>query len=63
MVNKITPRTLFISGENDGPFPKALSELASLLPSARYAAVPKAGHLPNIQNPKEFNALITHHFK
>jgi 3-oxoadipate enol-lactonase len=63
LVNKITPRTLFISGENDGPFPKALLELAPLLPSARYAGVPNAGHLPNIQNPKEFNALLTHHFK
>ncbi len=63
LVNKITPRTFLIAGENDGPFPKALSELAPLLPSARYSSVPNAGHLPNIQSPKEFNALLSEHFK
>ncbi len=61
-VSGIAARTTFVSGENDGPFPKALSALASQLPYAQYCGVSKAGHLPNIQNPEEFNQIITRHF-
>jgi 3-oxoadipate enol-lactonase len=61
-VSRISPRTLFIAGENDGPFPKALAELATKLPSATYRSVSDAGHLPNIQNPEGFNEILTLHF-
>jgi 3-oxoadipate enol-lactonase len=61
-VEAITVRTTFVSGENDGPFPKALTELAQRLPQARYRSVSKAGHLPNVQNPAEFNQILIDHF-
>jgi 3-oxoadipate enol-lactonase len=61
-VSAITMKTSLVSGENDGPFPKALSELAGQLPQAQYRSVSKAGHLPNIQNPAEFNQILRDHF-
>ncbi|MEY3670291.1 MAG: alpha/beta fold hydrolase [Burkholderiaceae bacterium] len=61
-VSSITVRTTFVSGENDGPFPKALTALAEQLPQARYRSVSKAGHLPNVQNAPEFNDILKDHF-
>jgi 3-oxoadipate enol-lactonase len=59
----IAARITFLSGENDGPFPKALSELAAQLPNAQYCGVADSGHLPNIQNPAGFNRILQGHFR
>ena len=50
---------LVICGDEDKPTPPALSrDLASLIPGARYAEIHGAGHLTNLEQPKEFNRLV-----
>lgn len=61
-VAAITVRTTLVAGEHDGPFPEALRGLAEQLPRAHYCPVHNANHLPNVQNPKEFNQILTNHF-
>lgn len=55
----VTVPTLVLVGELDRVTPPALSaELASLIPRARLAAIPGAGHLSNEENPDAFNAEL-----
>lgn len=51
--------TLVITGEHDAAERIAAADgLARLLPHARRATVPEAGHLPNLDNPAAYNAIV-----
>ena len=51
--------TLVICGAQDKVTPPALStQLVELIPGARYAQIEGAGHLSNLEKPKEFNAIL-----
>jgi 3-oxoadipate enol-lactonase len=56
---RIRAPALVLVGERDTVTPPPLSEeLASLLPDARYALIPDAGHLSNEENPAAFNVAV-----
>ncbi len=51
--------TLVISGEEDPMIPAAeMEEWAALIPGARHVVIPAAGHLPNLEEPLEFNRVL-----
>ena len=51
--------TLVVCGSEDKVTPPELSlELVDLIPGARYAEIPGAGHLSNLEKPHEFNRLV-----
>jgi 3-oxoadipate enol-lactonase len=59
-LNRIAVPTLFVSGADDhlgGP-PEIMAGLAAAVPRAKHVSVPRAAHIVNIQNPKEFNAIL-----
>jgi 3-oxoadipate enol-lactonase len=59
-IREIKAPTLFIGGADDklgGPA-TLMQGLADQVPGARYAAVPNAAHIANIQNPQGFNDIL-----
>jgi 3-oxoadipate enol-lactonase len=57
---RIKARTLYLGGADDhrgGP-PQLMAGLAAKVPGARYAAVPEAAHIANVQNPAGFNRIL-----
>jgi 3-oxoadipate enol-lactonase len=55
----VTTPTLVICGADDTGSPPAGNRLiASLIPGARYAEMAEARHLPMLERPEEFNALL-----
>lgn len=51
--------TLVLCGAEDSATPPELVQgLADLMPKARFAAIPKAGHLPCVEQPEETAVLI-----
>lgn len=57
---KLRLPALVIAGSEDGSTPPdLLQELAALIPGARYALIRGAGHLPCVEKPEEFAALLT----
>jgi 3-oxoadipate enol-lactonase len=51
--------TLVIVGEEDRPTPPELSEdLAALIPGAKLAMIPGAGHISNLERPAEFDRHV-----
>jgi len=56
----ITSPTLVMCGEEDALTPMTESEaMASAIPGASLARVPRAGHLSNLEQPAAFNAALT----
>ena len=52
--------SLVIVGEEDTLTPVEESRrLAAVIPSARLEIIPHAGHLPNLEQPARFNAVLT----
>jgi 3-oxoadipate enol-lactonase len=60
-VGRISAITTLIVGANDGPLPQALAEIQTLIPGAVLEVIPHSGHLPNIDQPKAFNAALLRH--
>lgn len=59
MLPKIAVPTLVVVGTEDAFTPVAEAELlAGGIPGARLAVVDGAGHLPNLERPDEFNAVL-----
>jgi 3-oxoadipate enol-lactonase len=55
----ITCPTLVVVGEEDGLTPPALSHaMADVLPGATLVAIPRAGHLSNLEHPLAFNDAL-----
>jgi len=52
--------TLVIVGEEDTLTPLADAErICALIPNAELAVIPRAGHLPNLERPEQFNVAMT----
>ncbi len=59
MLPSIPYPTLVIVGEQDQATPVADARLmADGIPGARLAIIPQAGHLPNLEQPEQFNQVI-----
>lgn len=57
---KVQVPTLVVCGSDDPGTPPAENRrLAELIPGARYEEVPGCRHLPNIERPEAFNAVLT----
>ncbi len=54
------PTTLVV-GANDAALPDAMRELQAEIPGAQFEIVPDAGHLPNIDRPAHFDAVLRAH--
>ncbi len=60
----ITAPSLVVSGAMDLPdFRLIADRLAGLLPGARRAELPWAGHLPTLERPEEMSAMLTAFFR
>lgn len=58
-LHKIDVPTLVVVGEDDQLTPPSVAQaLHDQIPGARLSAVPKAGHLSNMENPTGFNAAL-----
>ena len=56
---RIRVPTLVVCGAEDKVTPPALSrDLVELIPGARYAEIGGAGHLSNLEQPREFNRIL-----
>jgi pimeloyl-ACP methyl ester carboxylesterase len=56
---RVAAPTLVGVGEHDALTPPHLAEeIATLIPGARLAVVPRAGHLPSMEEPEAVNALL-----
>ncbi|MDQ8031435.1 MAG: alpha/beta hydrolase [Bordetella sp.] len=61
-VPRIAVPTTLVVGANDGPLPAALREIGARLPGAVLEVIADAGHLPNVDQPEDFNAALLRHF-
>jgi len=60
----VTTPTLVIAGADDQATPPAHGErIAAAVPGARFALVPGAAHLGNVERPTEFTGLIIDHLR
>jgi pimeloyl-ACP methyl ester carboxylesterase len=51
--------TLALAGEEDVPDMQELARrLAREIPGARHATIPDAAHMPNLEQPAAFDALV-----
>lgn len=58
-LERVSVPALVVVGEHDRVTPPSTSrEIARCLPNARYAEVPDAGHVSNVENPDAFNELV-----
>ncbi|MCS7014264.1 MAG: alpha/beta hydrolase [Chloroherpetonaceae bacterium] len=56
--------TLVVVGEEDELTPPALAKsMAEKIPNAQLEIIPKAGHLPNLEQPERFNELMLKHLQ
>jgi 3-oxoadipate enol-lactonase len=55
---QLTQPALLIAGAEDGPVPAALRALAPTMPAARFVEIPDAGHIPGVERPAAFNAVL-----
>jgi 3-oxoadipate enol-lactonase len=56
---KVTVPTLVVVGSDDRLTPPAMAKsIADAIPGSRLAAIPAAGHLSNIEQPKVFNEIV-----
>jgi pimeloyl-ACP methyl ester carboxylesterase len=59
LLQRINCPTLVVSGTDDVIIRLEDSRaLADAIPDARFVLVPESGHLPNLENPKAFNAAL-----
>jgi 3-oxoadipate enol-lactonase len=59
MLGKIKVPTLVIGGAEDAlSTPEIMGQMAKKIPDSRHFTLPEAGHLSNLEAPKEFNAAL-----
>ncbi len=59
LLPSITCPTLVVVGEQDQATPVADARLmADSIPGARLSIIPQAGHLPNLEQPEQFNRIL-----
>lgn len=57
-VGRIAAPTQWIVGANDGVLPDAMRHLQSLVSGSAFDVIEGAGHLPNVDQPAAFNAVV-----
>jgi pimeloyl-ACP methyl ester carboxylesterase len=58
-LNRVTVPTLVVWGARDGMTPPKYGRaLARVLPDARFASLPRAGHFPHIEQPARFQQVL-----
>ncbi|MNR32044.1 Alpha/beta hydrolase family protein [compost metagenome] len=57
-VGRITAPVQWIVGANDGVLPDAMRHLQSLVHGSALDVIEGAGHLPNVDQPAAFNAVV-----
>jgi 3-oxoadipate enol-lactonase len=57
-VRTLTRPVLFLAGEKDGTTPAAMRQMQSALAGSRFAEIPGAGHICNLERPDMFNRAI-----
>ena len=58
-VDSIRIPTLIVCGDEDRPTPPDLSrDLHAIIPGSRLEIIGRAGHLTNLEQPKEFNRIV-----
>ncbi len=62
-VATVTRPVLFMVGEKDGVTPPAMRKLSAALPGSRYAELPGAGHISNMDRPDAFNQVLADFLK
>lgn len=55
---EIAAPSLLLVGERDGVLPQAMAEMAAAMPQAELRALPDAGHLSNIDQPRAFGQAV-----
>ncbi len=56
--------TLVIAGEKDYFFSvEVVEKVAKEIPNAQFEIIKESGHLPNMEKPQQFNALMTNFYK
>jgi 3-oxoadipate enol-lactonase len=59
-LGKIAIPVLYVVGAKDqGAPPEVMRAMADATPGSRFAEIPDAAHLPNVDNTKDFNAAIS----
>ena len=59
LLAEIGVSTLVIGGDEDSiSSPEVMARMAGKIPDSRYVSLPHAGHLSNLEAPKEFNAAL-----
>ncbi|MDB5799053.1 MAG: hypothetical protein JWP36_2955 [Paucimonas sp.] len=61
-VTKIAVPVTLVVGAKDVPLPDAMRDLQNRIPGARLEVIADAGHLPNIDQPDAFDAVMLRHF-
>lgn len=56
---RIAVPTLLIAGANDGNMPASMRTFAAAISGARFEIIPDAGHIPNFEQPEQFNRVLT----
>jgi 3-oxoadipate enol-lactonase len=62
-VATVSRPVLFMVGEKDGVTPPAMRKLSAALPGSRYAELPGAGHISNMDRPDAFNQVLADFLK
>src|SRR5215212_3162159 len=59
LLGKFGVPTLVVGGEEDGiSSPEVVGAMAAKIPGARHVSIPRTGHLPNLEAPERFNAVL-----
>jgi 3-oxoadipate enol-lactonase len=61
-VSEIALPTTLIVGANDGVLPQAMTEIHGRISGSVLVVIAQAGHLPNIDQPEAFDAVLMRHF-
>lgn len=61
-VSEIALPTTLIVGANDGVLPQAMTEIHGRISGSVLEVIAQAGHLPNIDQPEAFDAVLMRHF-
>ncbi|MBD0415615.1 alpha/beta fold hydrolase [Oryzicola mucosus] len=51
---------LLLAGANDGAMPVSMRALAETIDDSRFLEIANAGHIPNLEQPEQFNAALDH---
>ena len=64
LLGKIGVPTLVVGGEEDLiSSPEVMGAMAAKIPGAHHVTIPRTGHLPNLEAPEKFNAVLSDFLK